>query len=275
MTNQTGRYDRQAEAAKLTAANTDRIARDPFGAVPATDDEDADDRCATCNRRDHEAGTYQGHAYQPSRPGLVCGARTTTGGLCFRAPHSDEYPHYADPRHAINADADMPGAPAPAVDLWSGQWPYSTMSAADFAALYHAAGEIIKARGYFAYEAQGYADEPGISTVGALKAAALERAQAADPQGDPRHHYTQAVDTAEELETRLTCVLYLLGQLHNRTGIRDLSDGVAGWELGHTATTHGGTKAAALALLEQAAALFGLMADTTAPVTAAPEPGRM
>lgn len=208
---------------------------------------------------------------QTSQTSPLCGGPALSGP-CVRAPHGPEYPHYADRKYAGKADADMPGAPLPPVDLWSAEWPYSTLGAADFAALYRTAAEIITARGYYAYELQDDRGEPGISVCGALKAAAFERAQAADPEGNPRDHYHDAMDVTEELETRLSCVLYLIGQLHDRTGIRDLSDQLAAWELGHYSTAQGGTRATAVALLGQAAALFTLMADTAAPVTAAPAP---
>lgn len=172
---------------------------------------------------------------------------------------------------------------APAVDLFSAEWPYPQLSAADFAAVYTAAAGHIRARGYYAHEVHGYADEDGISITGALKLAALEYATAADPADTHDQHMRTAHDLTEELETRLSAVLYVFGQAHTRTGINDLSDVHVAWSLGHftsaASTAHGRygipTAAHALALLEQAARMFGAIADDTAPVTEAPAPTRM
>jgi hypothetical protein len=169
------------------------------------------------------------------------------------------------------------------VQLFTSEWPYPELSAADFSAIYSAAAGHIKARGYYAYEVQGYADEPGISITGALKLAALEHVTAADPAATHEQHTRTAHDLTEELETRLSAVLYVFGQAHMRTGISDLSDVHVGWSLGHFESAASGahtkwavpTAAYALALLEQAARIFGAIADDTAPVTEADAPARM
>lgn len=168
------------------------------------------------------------------------------------------------------APAADPG-PAPAVNLWQADWPYPELGPAQYAALYSAAADVIRARGYYAHELQGYAG-PGISVCGALKVAALEAEQAAAPLDPLEARYGDAVCVAEELETRLAAVLYVLGQLHTRTGIRDLADQLAGWELAHFHLGPGPDQGEALALLGHAAAMFGHLAETTSPVTAAPDP---
>jgi hypothetical protein len=240
-TNRTGAADMQAERDRLEAATAARLARDPFATV--TPDE------------------------APAEADLAsCGHPRNADGECDCASW---------PERAPVADAAPAPAPAPAADLFKADWPYPVITAADFAALYSTAAEIIKARGYYEYEAQGYADEPGLSITGALKAAALEHAQAADPQDRPEQHYRTAQDLTEELETRLSAVLYVLGQLHSRTGIRDLPDQLTGWTLGHFALGPNPSAAHALALLEQAAAMFRGLADQAAPVTEAPAPTSM
>ncbi len=63
----------------------------------------------------------------------------------------------------------------PAPVMWAAEWPYPEFTAAEFAAHYLLAAEIIAARGYNAEEMRGYDGEPGVSICGALKLAALER----------------------------------------------------------------------------------------------------
>jgi hypothetical protein len=164
----------------------------------------------------------------------------------------------------------------PAPVMWAAEWPYPEFTAAEFAAHYLLAGEIIAARGYNAEEMRGYDGEPGVSICGALKIAARERAQAADPEGRDGNRELPAADqweitaanVAEELETRLAAVIYTLGLLHSRTGIRDFSDQLAAWELGHYTTGPNPARSDGLGLLATAAGIFTHISDTQAPVTA-------
>lgn len=169
---------------------------------------------------------------------------------------------------------DMVEVTRPVPVMWAAEWPYPEFTAAEFAAHYLLAGEVIAARGYYPYEIQGAADEPGISICGALKVAALERAQAADPQLEAQQWEITAANVAEELETRLSAVIYTLGLLHSRTGINDFSDQLAAWELGHYTTGPDPTRAEALALLATAAGIYTHISDTQAEVTAPPVPGQ-
>lgn len=156
----------------------------------------------------------------------------------------------------------------PAPVMWNAEWPYPDFTAAEFAAHYLLAGEVIAARGYNAAEMRGYDGEPGVSIVSALKIAARERAQAARPQDEAATIETDAANVAEELETRLSAVIYTLGLLHSRTGIRDFSDQVAAWELGHYTTGPNPARSDALGLLATAAGIYTHISDTQAPVTA-------
>lgn len=156
----------------------------------------------------------------------------------------------------------------PAPVMWSAEWPYPEFTAAEFAAHYLLAGEVIAARGYNPEEMRGYDGEPGISICGALKLAARERAQAADPEGTADVHEVAAANVAEELETRLSAVIYTLGLLHARTGVKDFSDQLAAWELGHYTTGPNPTRSEALGLLATAAGIFTHISDTQAPLTA-------
>jgi hypothetical protein len=164
----------------------------------------------------------------------------------------------------------------PAPVMWAAEWPYPEFTAAEFAAHYLLAGEIIAARGYNPEEMRGYDGEPGVSICSALKLAARERAQAADPEGRDGNRELPAADqweitaanVAEELETRLSAVIYTLGLLHSRTGIRDFSDQLAAWELGHYTTGPNPARSDALGLLATAAGIFTHISDTQAPVTA-------
>jgi hypothetical protein len=170
----------------------------------------------------------------------------------------------------------------PAPVMWSAEWPYPEFTAAEFAAHYLLAGEVIAARGYNPEEMRGYDGEPGVSICGALKIAARERAQAADPEGHngnrslpaAQQWEQTAADVAEELETRLSAVIYTLGLLHSRTGIRDFSDQLAAWELGHYTTGPNPTRSDALGLLATAAGIFTHISDTQAEVTAPAVPGQ-
>jgi hypothetical protein len=130
---------------------------------------------------------------------------------------------------------------------------------AALAALYRAAAQRIRTTGYDACEVTGpYEGQQGISICTALRQAAMQRDQ----------NTADAADLAEELETRLAAVLYLTGQLTYRTGIRDLSDCVAGWER-DLPQVEGSwpvryrwhTQDEALAVLETAAALLGVITD--------------
>lgn len=163
---------------------------------------------------------------------------------------------------------DLVEVTRPAPVMWNAEWPYPEFTAAEFAAHYLLAGEVIAARGYYPAELQGYADKPGVSIVGALKVAARERAQAARPQDEAATIETDAANVAEELETRLSAVIYTLGLLHTRTGIRDFSDQLAAWEVGHYTTGPNPTRSDALGLLATAAGIFTHISDTQAPVTA-------
>lgn len=240
----TGQYDRQDQADKLTEANQARHAADPFATIPAADEAD-------------EAPA-------------VCGANAT-GGPCQRAPHPAEYPHIAQAKYAAQADADMPDPDPAPVDLFRADWPYPVLSAAEFAAMYHEAAETIKARGYNANEVQGFDGTPGLSITGALRLAALDYVTAADPEGTSDQHIRTTADITEELETRLSAVLFVLGQVHTRTGIRDLSDIHVGWSLAHFDLGPNPSLAAAVSLLDQAARMFAGLE----PVTEAPAPARM
>lgn len=270
----TGHYDRGEAAFWLTEASQARIAADPFSTIPAEADP------APCLRR---------NAHTP---------HDTARGRC-----PGTAPEF--PAEAIEQVASAPAAvdfinPGPlaeipaaaAVDLWRAEWPYPVLSPAEFAALYGRAAQVITARGYYPYELQGYADEPGISIVGALSVAALERARAeaeaeaenlrqlkgtltSDPGAQLSDNAGKALDTAaqrsaadltEELETRLSAVIYVYGLLHSRTGIRDLSDQLAAWELGHYGVDSMPGQAEAVALLEGAARMFAALE----PVTEAP-----
>lgn len=156
----------------------------------------------------------------------------------------------------------------PAPVMWAAEWPYPEFTAAEFAAHYQLAAEIIAARGYNAEEMRGYDGEPGVSICGALKLAALERAQAANPQDEAAATEITAANVTEELETRLSAVIYTLGLLHSRTGISDFSDQLAAWELGHYTTGPNPARSDALGLLATAAGIFTHISDTQAPVTA-------
>ncbi len=163
----------------------------------------------------------------------------------------------------------------PAPVMWAAEWPYPEFTAAEFAAHYLLAAEVIEARGYYPYEMQGYDGTPGISIVSALKVAAQERAQAADPQGAPEAREITAANVAEELETRLSAVIYTLGLLHSRTGIRDFSDQLAAWELGHYTTGPNPARSDALGLLAAAAGIYTHISDIQAEVTAPAVPGKL
>lgn len=168
---------------------------------------------------------------------------------------------------------DMVEVTRPAPVMWSAEWPYPEFTPAEFAAHYQRAAEIIEHSGYYPYEIQGSADEPGISIVTALKTAAFDRAQAAAPDATVAHLKIDAANVTEELETRLSAVIYTLGLLHSRTGISDFSDQLAAWELGHYTTGPVPTKAEALGLLAMAAGIYAHISDTQAEVTAPPAPG--
>lgn len=165
-------------------------------------------------------------------------------------------------------------ATRPAPVMWAADWPYPEFTAAEFAAHYQLAAEIITARGYNAEEMRGYDGTPGVSVCTALKLAALERAQAAAPQDEARQIEITAANVAEELETRLSAVIYTLGLLHSRTGIRDFSDQLAAWELGHYTTGPNPVRSDALGLLAMAASIYTHISDTQAEVTAPEAPAQ-
>ncbi len=101
---------------------------------------------------------------------------------------------------------------------------------AGLAALYRDAAQRIRTCGYDAATAHGgYEGSHGISITTALRQAAETYGEQTCGEGifGP---YTgaDAADLAEELETRLAAMLYLTGQLAQRTSIYDLPDQVAG-----------------------------------------------
>lgn len=302
----TGQYDRKAEGQALTDANTARLARDPFAHIPGAEIQTPGNQASYTPSQVSIDGTItptpdgnpnlEGVKHTPpdapaygiedvtETPAAVeradaaavraeapdvCGADTATG-QCQRRPHAPEYPHVSG-KYAAAADADLPNPDPGAVDLFRADWPYPVLSAADFTGLYRQAAELIKARGYYPHEASGYADEPGISITGALKMAAHAYVKALGPNDTTDQHYRAIADITEELETRLSAVLYVLGQVHTRTGISDLSDIHVGWSLAHFDIGPNPSLAAAVSLLEQAARMFAALEN----VTEAPDPGRM
>src|SRR6266478_5238600 len=97
---------------------------------------------------------------------------------------------------------------------------------------------------------------------------------AADPQSTAAQHEITAANVTEELETRLSAVIYTLGLLHSRTGINDFSDQLAAWELGHYTTGPNPVRSDALGLLATAAGIYTHISDTQAEVTAPAVPGQ-
>jgi hypothetical protein len=295
----TGQYDREAEGARLTEANEARIAADPFSTVPVLDGctcppvEDGSARSwhfktcpwamsAPAAEADPEAPTPGSDtvlARDVKRGWHMAGVgtiETVTRGahdlVTFNGPEGTR----AFARYTLVE------VTRPAPVMWAAEWPYPEFTAAEFAAHYLLAAEVIAARGYNAEEMRGYDGTPGVSICTALKIAARERAQAADPEGlegDPaqtreaRWEIT-AANVTEELETRLSAVIYTLGLLHARTGISDFSDQLAAWELGHYTTGPNPTRSDALGLLATAAGIFAHISDTQAPVTAPAVPGQ-
>lgn len=298
----TGQYDRQGQADKLTEDNEARIAADPFSGIPGTDEavfcvtdpatgtmrhhmpadqatgEGLDAERTYCPEHDDPApgtdafpapGTDAFLARDVKRGWHMAGVGTIeridrigNDQLAFRGPEGER----AFKRFALVE------VTRPAPVMWNAEWPYPEFTAAEFAAHYLLAGEIIAARGYHAEEMRGYDGTPGVSIVTALKLAARERAQAAEPQADMRQWEITAANVAEELETRLSAVIYTLGLLHSRTGIRDFSDQLAAWELGHYTTGPDPARSDALGLLATAAGIFTHISDTQAEVTAPPVP---
>jgi hypothetical protein len=126
-------------------------------------------------------------------------------------------------------------------------------------ALYRDAAQRIRTCGYDAAVGGGdfYQGHKGVSVQVALRQAAETYYQ---------DNYYDAADLAEELENRLAAVLYLTGQLTQRTSIHDLPNQVAAWE-SDLPPVEGSwpiryrwhTQDEALAVLETAAALFGTL----------------
>jgi hypothetical protein len=165
--------------------------------------------------------------------------------------------------------------------LFSAKWPYPEVTPDGLALLYRAARAMISIHGYNAYDERHYAGEQGISIGHALEMAATGYIQAIavnqatpdiTPEDQARMIHRDAMDLREDLETRLAAVLYVLGQQHYRTGIQDLADRVASWELGHDDIHRHVDAPMALALLEQAAGMYDAIAATDGadPVTTAP-----
>lgn len=191
----------------------------------------------------------------------------------------------ADKARAERAGFDTSGWPAPAEAsrpaLFSAKWPYPEVTPAVLLELYRAAAALITHRGYNAYDEQHYAGERGISIGHALRIAAkLYLLRQADAQDIDSQEIRRTIDRdtedlAEDLETRLAAVLYVLGQQHNRTGIQDLAGRVAAWELGHDDISRHVDQAQACALLEHAAGIYAMIGATDGadPVTTAPAPG--
>jgi hypothetical protein len=259
----TGQYDREGQAAELTEDNEARIAADPFSGIPSTEVPALAD---TFLARDVKPGWHMAGVGTIERIDLKDGKRVFAGPEGERA--FDRY--------------TLVEVTRPAPVMWAAEWPYPEFTAAEFAAHYLLAGEIIAARGYNAEEMRGYDGTPGVSICTALKLAARERAQAADPQGTEGNRglpaagqwEITAANVAEELETRLSAVIYTLGLLHSRTGIRDFSDQLAAWELGYCTTGPNPARSDALGLLAGAAGIFTHISDTQAEVTAPPVPER-
>jgi phosphopantothenate synthetase len=168
--------------------------------------------------------------------------------------------------------------------LFSAQWPWPEVAPAGLAELYRAAAIMITVRRYSAYDEREYAGERGISIGHALEMAATAYVTATADlppvslEGGDRLRAAikrDAAALAEELSTRLAAVLYVLGQQHLRTGVSDLSDVVAGWELGHDDIKRRVDEPMALALLESAAGIYDMIAATDGadPVTIAPPIG--
>lgn len=252
----TGQYDRQAEGAKLTEANAARIAADPFSTLP---DDQAADPADTFLARDVKRGWHMAGV------GTIDAIRPVGNDqLAFNGPEGER----AFKRYSLVE------VTRPAPVMWSAEWPYPEFTAAEFTAHYLLAAEVIAARGYNAEEMRGYDGTPGVSICTALKLAARERAQAADPQAPTGQIEITAANVTEELETRLSAVIYTLGLLHSRTGISDFSDQLAAWELGHYTTGPNPARSDALALLATAAGIFSHISDTQAEVTAPAVPGQ-
>lgn len=111
--------------------------------------------------------------------------------------------------------------------------------------------DCLEVRGYDGATASGdYEGSKGISLVGALRQAAAVRYGPDSPD---------AHDLAEDLETRLSAVLYFMGRISQRSNITDLSNQASMWEemligdppLSGSYRYH--TKAEAVELLELAA----------------------
>jgi len=205
-----------------------------------------------------------------------------------RGAHRPPCP-WAASGQAPEAEAEAERLPA----LYDARWPYPEVTPAELVELYRAARVMIQVRMYDAYERDGYEDRAGICISTALAMAAegfvRGRYMASDGPADVARAVgadaaaaaiEQAIslaarDLAEDAETRLAAVLYVLGQAHSRTGIRDLAGTVAAWELGHySAPIRNVGQDHAEALLEHAAGIYAMIGatDGAAPVTIAPAP---
>lgn len=224
------------------------------------------------------AGTPQPnfHAHVPGAEHQTPGNQATEHPDPFKGIDPELDREYAEQQASEQAAAE---APRPA--LFSAKWPWPEVTPADLAELYQAAAVMITIKGYDAYHRDNYEGARGIDILTALEMAAegFLRGRADDLRiGAEDIAVTlerEARNLAEDLETKLAAVLYVLGQQHYRTGIQDLADRVAAWELGHDDIHRHVDAPMALALLEHAAGIYAMVGATDGadPVTTAPAPG--
>lgn len=124
--------------------------------------------------------------------------------------------------------------------VWTERW---ELAPADFAHLYAASADRIRHIGYNAYGSEY--GETGISISDAIKFSATLYVS-----NNPGRYFPE--DLAEEAETRLAGIMYLLGLVARRTNIDDFTNTLASWERG-AATMKRPTQDEALALLAQSA----------------------
>jgi hypothetical protein len=131
---------------------------------------------------------------------------------------------------------------------------------ATLAGLYRDAAQLIREHGYTPRPGGARRDVSGPHSV----SSAIEAAAITAYPGDR----ADAMDLAEDAHTRLAAVLYLTGQLTRRTHIYDLPDQVAAWECDPPRVEgswpvryRSRTQDEALAVLETAAALLGVITD--------------
>jgi hypothetical protein len=124
-----------------------------------------------------------------------------------------------------------------------------------FVHIYSDAAKRLRQIGYDPATASGcYEGSQGISIGAAIKVSAV--LWVANNPGGPLPE-----ELAEEAETRLVGVMYLLGVARRRTGINDLPDRLAAWELEHdTNTGISPSMASATALLDSAAQIAAMIA---------------